>query len=218
MMCGLVDVHGPRDRIPSRHQQSGPRMTDSPVGQYIPEGLPKRVRVVLVPVKPADAPQLPGQEGAKASPILAEDLRSPVLVEAEYFQSRMPQRKRDADDSSRRGSGNQIEIRSDRTVEVLFELRQESRWKRAENAAPVDAQEAALPLPRSFGFPYQRLLSMFAPVRTTLGTPSPCRTTLMVSMIREGLLAVREADSIKHEWATRHRFVLKLDSFQSLLP
>ena len=41
---------------------------------------------------------------------------------------------------------------------------------------------------------------------------------LMVSMIQEGLLAVGAADRIKHEWATRHRFVLKLDSFQSLLP
>ena len=41
---------------------------------------------------------------------------------------------------------------------------------------------------------------------------------LMVSMIREGLLQTRDADRIKHEWATHHRFTLKLDSFQSLLP
>ena len=40
---------------------------------------------------------------------------------------------------------------------------------------------------------------------------------LVVSMIREGLLDVVEADRIKHEWATRHRFRLKLDSFQNLL-
>ena len=40
---------------------------------------------------------------------------------------------------------------------------------------------------------------------------------LVVSMIREGLLDVAEADRIKREWATRHRFALKLDSFQSLL-
>ena len=41
---------------------------------------------------------------------------------------------------------------------------------------------------------------------------------LIVSMIREGLLTTGEADNIKHEWATRHKFVLKLDSFQILLP
>ena len=40
---------------------------------------------------------------------------------------------------------------------------------------------------------------------------------LVVSMIREGLLHFAEADRIKQEWATRHRFRLKLDSFQSLI-
>ena len=40
---------------------------------------------------------------------------------------------------------------------------------------------------------------------------------LMVSMIREGLLEIEEADRIKQQWAKRHRFRLKLDSFQSLL-
>lgn len=40
---------------------------------------------------------------------------------------------------------------------------------------------------------------------------------LMVSMIREGLLDVVAADGIKQDWATRHRFRLKLDSFRSLL-
>ena len=39
---------------------------------------------------------------------------------------------------------------------------------------------------------------------------------LVVSMIREGLLDVVEADRIKQEWATRHRFRLKLDSFHDL--
>ena len=37
---------------------------------------------------------------------------------------------------------------------------------------------------------------------------------LMVSMIGEGLLDIAEADSIKDEWAARHRFRLKLTSFQ----
>ena len=40
---------------------------------------------------------------------------------------------------------------------------------------------------------------------------------LMVSMIREGLLEVEEADRIKRDWATRHRFRLKLGSFRELI-
>ena len=50
MMRGLMDVHGPRDRIPCRHRQSGPRVTDPPVAQDIPDGIPKRVRIVLASV------------------------------------------------------------------------------------------------------------------------------------------------------------------------
>jgi predicted nucleic acid-binding protein len=41
---------------------------------------------------------------------------------------------------------------------------------------------------------------------------------LMVSMIRENLLDVIEADSIKELWATEHRFRLKIGSFRDLLP
>ena len=40
---------------------------------------------------------------------------------------------------------------------------------------------------------------------------------LVVSMIRENLLDVAEADRLKRDWATRHRFRLKLDSFQDLI-
>ena len=40
---------------------------------------------------------------------------------------------------------------------------------------------------------------------------------LMVSMIREGLLGIEDADRIKQEWATRHRFRLGLASFQELI-
>lgn len=40
---------------------------------------------------------------------------------------------------------------------------------------------------------------------------------LMVTMIREGLLEIEEADRIKQEWATRHRFRLGLDSFRELV-
>ena len=40
---------------------------------------------------------------------------------------------------------------------------------------------------------------------------------LVVSMIREGLLDVSEADRIKQEWATRHRFRLNLASFRDLV-
>ena len=39
---------------------------------------------------------------------------------------------------------------------------------------------------------------------------------LMVSLIREGLLDIAEADRIKDEWATRYRFRLKLGSFREI--
>ena len=41
---------------------------------------------------------------------------------------------------------------------------------------------------------------------------------LMVSMIAERLLNIAEADSIKEEWAARHHFRLKLDSFRQFDP
>ena len=41
---------------------------------------------------------------------------------------------------------------------------------------------------------------------------------LMVSMIGEGPLGMVEADSIKDEWAARHRFRLKLASFRDVCP
>ena len=40
----------------------------------------------------------------------------------------------------------------------------------------------------------------------------------MVSMIGEGLLDIVEADTIKDEWASRHRFRLKLESFRDFYP
>ena len=40
---------------------------------------------------------------------------------------------------------------------------------------------------------------------------------LMVTMIHEGLLVVEQADRIKRDWATRHRFRLTLDSFRELI-
>ena len=39
---------------------------------------------------------------------------------------------------------------------------------------------------------------------------------LMVSIIGEGLLDIAEADSIKDDWATHHRFHLKLHSFREV--
>lgn len=39
---------------------------------------------------------------------------------------------------------------------------------------------------------------------------------LTVQMIREGLLSVGEADAIKDDWATNHRFRLKITSFKEL--
>ena len=41
---------------------------------------------------------------------------------------------------------------------------------------------------------------------------------LMVSMIGECLLDIVEADSIKDEWAARHRFRLKLATFRDVCP
>ncbi len=40
---------------------------------------------------------------------------------------------------------------------------------------------------------------------------------LVVSMINQGLRNIAEADRIKQEWATRHRFRLRLGSFRDLL-
>lgn len=40
---------------------------------------------------------------------------------------------------------------------------------------------------------------------------------LMVSMIKAGLITVNEADAIKEEWASTHRFTLKIHSFSKLL-
>ena len=80
----------------------------------------------------------------------------------------MPQRQGDADNPSRRGAGDQVEIRSDRTIEVLFQFRQEGCRERAENAASVNTQEAALPLPRPFVFSYQWRLLMSGPAGSAL--------------------------------------------------
>lgn len=41
---------------------------------------------------------------------------------------------------------------------------------------------------------------------------------LVISMIREHLLGVAEADKIKNEWADKHRFHLKLRSFREMIP
>ena len=40
---------------------------------------------------------------------------------------------------------------------------------------------------------------------------------LVVSMIGQDLLNIAEADRIKQEWSTRHRFRLKLTSFKDLV-
>ena len=36
---------------------------------------------------------------------------------------------------------------------------------------------------------------------------------LVVSMIRENLLSIDEADDMKHSWSTRYRFHLRIESF-----
>ena len=150
MMRGLVDVDGLRHRIPCRHHQSGPRMTDPSITQDIPERSPQRVRDVLVSVQPADTAYLAAQEIGQCVPVLAEDLGPPALVQAEYLRGGMPKGQGDTDDPARGGAGDQVEIGSDRAIEVLFEFRKEGRRKRAENAASVNAQESAPRLARSF--------------------------------------------------------------------
>jgi hypothetical protein len=40
---------------------------------------------------------------------------------------------------------------------------------------------------------------------------------LMLSMIKEDLLGIAEADAIKHDWGSCHRFQLKITSFGDLL-
>ena len=39
----------------------------------------------------------------------------------------------------------------------------------------------------------------------------------MVSMIKAGPIAVNEADAIKDEWASTHKFGLKISSFGDLI-
>ena len=80
----------------------------------------------------------------------------------------MPKRQGDTDDATRGRPGDQVEIGSDRAIEVLFEFREEGRRKRTENAASVNAQEAAPRLARSFVFSYQRCLLGFAQAGSTL--------------------------------------------------
>ena len=41
---------------------------------------------------------------------------------------------------------------------------------------------------------------------------------LIVSMIKQNLLSIAEADAIKGEWEQRHRFRLTISSFAELLP
>ena len=57
-----------------------------------------------------------------------------------------------------------------------------------------------------------RLASRFAPSLHIVTTQD-----LIISMIRQNLLGVDEADRIKHEWSDRHPFRLNLDSFGNLL-
>ena len=55
---------------------------------------------------------------------------------------------------------------------MLFQFRQERCRKRAENAAPVNTQEAALPLPRPFVLTHQWRLLVFAPAVSVPGRRS----------------------------------------------
>ncbi len=39
---------------------------------------------------------------------------------------------------------------------------------------------------------------------------------IMVSLIKEGILDVREVDNIKGDWESKHKFKMKIDSFGSI--
>ncbi len=54
----------------------------------------------------------------------------------------------------------------------------------------------------------KKALKYDAPL-TLLGTEE-----LIVSLIREGVLSIDEADRIKNDWAANHRFTLKFASFR----
>jgi predicted nucleic acid-binding protein len=50
------------------------------------------------------------------------------------------------------------------------------------------------------------------------GVPRESTVSILVSLIRTGVIDVGEADSIKLEWETNHRFRLKFTSFAEILP
>ena len=73
----------------------------------------------------------------------------------------MPKRKGDTDNATRRRPSDQVEIRPNREIEVLFDFREERRRKCATNTPSVNAQEAVF-LVGSFVFPYQYFLLISA--------------------------------------------------------
>lgn len=103
----------------------------------------------------------------------------------------MPQRQGNADYSPRRGAGNQVKIRSDGMVEMLFQLRQERRRKRAENAAPVNTQEAALLCPGRSSSPTNGASSSLhqpVPSQAAEATAAICRNSMHLA---RGLHSIR---------------------------
>lgn len=46
--------------------------------------------------------------------------------------------------------------------------------------------------------------------------PVPCQD-LVVTMIRENVLSVVEADALKEAWANHHRFRLSIESFADVI-
>ena len=58
----------------------------------------------------------------------------------------------------------------------------------------------------------RRAALALSPALTVLDTQS-----LMLSLIRAGVLSIEDADAIKAEWETEHSFVLKIKSFGDLL-
>ena len=104
----------------------------------------ERCRIVLGQDQPASEAQRAEKEIGHASTALAENLRAPVLVEIEELARAKPHREPDRDDSPGGGARDQIEVAADRPREVLLEPREERGRKRAEDPAPVDAEDAPL--------------------------------------------------------------------------
>lgn len=71
---------------------------------------------------------------------LVEDRRSLFFVQSQDRARRKTKAKSDGDDAASGGPGDQIEIRSDWSLHVLFQLGEEGGRKDTTNSAPVEGE------------------------------------------------------------------------------